>query len=240
MNIDTVTFTGADNSVDPKDLVAISSCYPYVEWGILFPSSTFGVSRFPSASWVDDLIKTKSQFQDVVFNLSAHICEPYAKWFIEGGKVNELITGVGIDNISSFRRMQFNLHGTPLTAYSSGCLDLIHSLPQEIIIQADGVNTWIVNALREASVLYDTSSGAGTFDNIWPYHRSDRPFGYAGGLNIETLPLAIKAWEDREQTFWIDMETGVRTYTDTEDYDIFDLDKVVDVLEFIDPYVSKA
>ena len=64
-------------------------------------------------------------------------------------------------------------------------------------------------------------------------------FGYAGGLNIDTLPIALEEWQNRDQTFWIDMETGVRSRVPTKFYDEFDLDKVVDVLELIDPYVSK-
>ena len=240
MQINKVTFTGADTRVKPTDLIAISSCYPYVEWGILFPNAQKpDMSRFPTNEWVGELVNEVRKFRKLEINLSAHICEPYTQAFITEGDILSIINTIGIDNIPTFKRIQLNLHGIPLTAYSSGCLDAIHALPQEVIVQADRVNSWIVNALKETSILYDTSSGAGLFPNQWPYHRGDRPFGYAGGLNIDTLPIALEEWQNRDQTFWIDMETGVRSRVPTKFYDEFDLDKVVDVLELIDPYVSK-
>ena len=44
--------TGADDSVDPKELFRISEKYPFVEWGILFSKSATGRYRYPSKEWI--------------------------------------------------------------------------------------------------------------------------------------------------------------------------------------------
>ena len=50
MWIKTVTFTGADDEVDPVELSKLSEQHPFIEWGILFPST--GGNRFPSKEWI--------------------------------------------------------------------------------------------------------------------------------------------------------------------------------------------
>ena len=43
--LQTVTLTGADDSVNPEDLIAISKEFPFVEWGILIGSNTGAEAR---------------------------------------------------------------------------------------------------------------------------------------------------------------------------------------------------
>jgi hypothetical protein len=44
MRLKTVTITGADDAVDPEELLQIQQRYPFVEWGILLSRySLFGM-----------------------------------------------------------------------------------------------------------------------------------------------------------------------------------------------------
>jgi len=71
MNLTRVTFTGADDSVDPWDLVKLSQKYPFIEWGILMSTTSAGSPRFPSTEWQDELANVARKYP---LNLSAHIC----------------------------------------------------------------------------------------------------------------------------------------------------------------------
>ena len=60
MKLDRVTITGADDSVDPLQLRALSLEFPFVEWGILVSHSntictSYPKPRFPSPKWIADL-----------------------------------------------------------------------------------------------------------------------------------------------------------------------------------------
>ena len=215
--IERVTITGADNSVHPKELVGLSTVYPFVEWGILLPQSeATGLYRFPTKQWILDLLHLCTELDggDVYssIKLSAHICPPYSTDIIQTGDIDNVLEDLDID-LSSFGRIQLNVHGIPLSSYCSQFVDWCKNSPQEIILQADGVNDWIARGIPNTSVLYDTSSGAGIFPDQWPNHtQSEKFFGYAGGLNIDTLPSAIQEWTNKgiSKPFWIDLETGVR------------------------------
>ena len=49
------TITGADDLVDPDDLVVLSREYPFVEWAILISASRAGTPRYPSSAWLERL-----------------------------------------------------------------------------------------------------------------------------------------------------------------------------------------
>lgn len=55
MILDKVSITGADDSVNPKDLVELSEEFPFVEWAILLSKSRMRSNRYPSLNWMYDL-----------------------------------------------------------------------------------------------------------------------------------------------------------------------------------------
>jgi hypothetical protein len=55
MKLHTVTISGPDNSTAVMDLLAISTAYPFVEWGILLSSSQVPRPGYPSAAWIASL-----------------------------------------------------------------------------------------------------------------------------------------------------------------------------------------
>ena len=229
MWIKTVTFTGADDTIDPVELAKISEKNSFVEWGILFPST--GGFRFPSKEWLRRLyeVNLKSPMR-----LSAHLCEPFVPWLVSHGDSMQVIEReIGSDIWAMFKRVQINLHGHPYT-FHSNFLEEIKATPnKEFILQIDNVNDAFTEAvdLPNTSLLVDTSSGAGYFANEWPKYQ-EKKYGYAGGLGMDTLPQAIEKW-DKDNLFieWIDMETKIRERGD------FSIPIVEQVIEYLKPFI---
>src|SRR5437867_3256069 len=103
MILDRVTITGADDSIHPTDLVALSKEFPYAEWGILFSGSRQGSPRYPTLAWISDLWKASGYG----LQLSAHLC---GKW------VRELVLDANFSwrredqYFDMFKRIQLNFH----------------------------------------------------------------------------------------------------------------------------------
>ena len=255
--IERVTFTGADDTIEPNDLISLSRKYPWVEWGILFPSSADSGILFPSSKWVSELKQlvkkeeenkplnvpyrnprkttwyTDANYRNEI-NLSMHLCEPMVSEFIiEGLPFEQIMKKHNIPNI--FQRVQINTHGLQYKWNESFVKELKIYSDKEFILQVDGANDFIFYIPSDnVAVFQDFSSGAGVFQNSW-IDFGDRKYGYSGGLNINTLPQAIEVWDKRDKTInWIDMESGVRTNGR------FDLYKVMEVIKYIEPYVSNS
>jgi len=76
MHIRTVTFTGADDGADdgvnPSDLLSLSLKYPFVEWGILVSWKRYGTPRYPSPQWTQRLALAQRVSGTGAF--AAHLC----------------------------------------------------------------------------------------------------------------------------------------------------------------------
>jgi len=70
MRLTRVTLAGADESVDPKELSALSAEFPFCEWGILLSEKRAGSPRYPGLDWLNEL---RTLYYCVVrLNLSCH------------------------------------------------------------------------------------------------------------------------------------------------------------------------
>lgn len=243
MKLDRVTLTGADDSVSPSALLEISRQFPFVEWGVLFGGPIEGSVRFPSVKWViEDLLPAKviAEQEGGKMDLCAHLCGRFVMLLLQEGKHFLDI---------AFERSQINTHGIPLDWYGnpSEIKDILNVVQGEwggqFIFQHDGENNEIVKQWVEAGLgvpLFDTSSGAGLtpsdLEETWPTHfGEDKYCGYAGGLGpdnvVEQLEL-IESKVPEDGRIWIDMETKLFTKGK------FDLDKCVDVLSQVEPFIS--
>jgi len=238
--IERVTFTGADNSVHPVELAQISEEYPWVEWGILFPSATEGFSRFPNFNWVSELerlkkvLPTDREENPWTMNLSMHLCEPMVYQLVtEGLPLFHVMREHNIPKI--FSRAQINTHGMKYKINEFFIKEMERHPEIEFILQVDEGNHFMYDLeLENVAVFQDFSSGAGVFENTW-LDFGDRKYGYSGGLNINTLPQAVEVWDKRDKVInWIDMESGIRTQGK------FDLAKVKEVIEYIEPHISNS
>jgi len=256
--IDRVTITGADDSIRPQELVALTKDFPFVEWGILASSNNTyrggGTFRYPSPKWIGDL-QAIAETTGALPNLSLHV---------NGHWIRELLMGrfvIPAELLDCFARMQLNFHAERNPCDPEPFAHRLMAIGKDFIFQFDGEKG---NAHFDAACeyevgrcfgLFDVSGGAGILPQKWPkpiyidaypgehgegverwgYH------GYAGGLGPENLaeqiPLILEAAAGTEHTqagpIWIDMETRVRSDNDRQ----FDLQKVRRCLEIASPFV---
>lgn len=234
MQVKQITFTGADDLNNAKDLVQISEEFPFVEWGILFSSSSGGHKRFPSEAWVRD-------FQSVSSNIAtcAHLC---GKWVRDvcKGDWGVLTSNPGL--LDTFNRIQLNFHAYTHKLgedFIAGFQQPAIHLPscKQFIFQLDGVNDSLLKEAAQGGInavpLFDLSGGAGVLPDSWPKPQSEYQ-GYAGGLGPENLKDQLKLIEDAvgDSVIWVDMETRVRN-----ENDVFDLDLCKRCVDIVSEYV---
>ena len=66
-----VGFCGADDTVDPAELKAISEQHGWVEWGVLFRPEKAGSPRFASDEWLERLGQVNLAGR---MRLAGHLC----------------------------------------------------------------------------------------------------------------------------------------------------------------------
>lgn len=228
MLLDRITITGADDSIRPQELVALSEEFPLVEWGILFSGRRQGMPRYPSEDWLKDLRDCATTMK-----LSAHLCGRWVRDFVTEGQFTWVELSMPVSAI--FQRVQLNFHGE----YHRMSPDLPILLARkkwmfDFILQCDSVNDDVARVLANQGLiqpLFDLSGGAGIVPAEWLDAWPGIYCGYAGGLGPETLPEELPkiAARTKGQPFWIDMERRVRS----EDDKVFDLVKVRQVLEML-------
>lgn len=232
MHLDRVTITGADDSIEPENLIHLTEKYPFVEWGILFSGSRQGGPRYPSDDWVTKLVTLSHSLP----NLCAHLCGKWVRDLVLEG--NATWWTKYDPGPSVFNRIQLNFHGQ----FHKACDRFpkkIKGFDHDFILQHDGVNDETILKLGadlRVFPLFDLSGGAGVVPDAWP-----KPIwkyqGYAGGLGPATLEpelvrIAAAAGDSR---IWIDMETRVRS----DDDRLFDLGKVESCLRRAAPFVRR-
>jgi hypothetical protein len=251
MIFQTVTITGADDSISPAELLPLSREFPFVEWGILASASNTGAPRFPSLAWMDAF---RAMSIDNRLNASLHLCGRWVRMFLVGD-LDPLVPLLA----NGFARIQLNFHAERNKCEPAAALRAMDNLRcrslfgagLKFIFQLDGErgNDHLESiAIEEANAygtcnclgLFDVSGGAGILPGKWPkplYHEDGKfdSHGYAGGLGpdnlAEQIPLIAAAAGDIP--FWIDMETHVRSDDDT----LFDLAKVRRCLEIASHFV---
>lgn len=241
MKLKYVTLTGADDTVSPAKLAALSTKYPFVEWAILFSQSKSGVARYPSLQWVEDLMKLANDGH--ILNLSAHLC---GKWVDDAIK-GEITFFRDVDYKVHFQRVQLNM-GKDRLKLAINCKPLLAAIAdvrQEVIF---GGNYQYINSnfdhfpAHRICPMYDASGGRGVLTRNWPApavtSTGEEIFcGYAGGLGPDNIADELKniAAVVGDRQIWVDMETKVRTKGQG---DIFDLEKCEQVLQAAAPWVG--
>lgn len=232
-----VTFTGADDSVDPHDLARISEAYKdvQVEWGILMSATRQGTARYPSIDWLRKFAEVAKENK---LNVSIHICGSYVRSILRG---DNQFFAIFLWLLQAAQRIQLNVHSAGLEINLEVMAANLISFQKDIIFQYDSGNFELMTNLkfvrrelnRQIVPLFDQSGGKGIAPETWPqpspYFKEN---GYAGGIGPENLTQClndINAVIDSVfplAHFWIDQETGVRSNADL----VFNLGKVEDVL----------
>lgn len=248
MNLDRVTITGADDSVEPQQIVDLWREFPFSEWGLLFSQSHQARPRWPSDQWVDKLLDIAPK----EMNLCAHLCGVWVRDIVLNGLFS--FKSVYAGWFPRFQRVQLNFHGR-FHKSSPKFVDILRENSRKhFILQHDSVNDEWIETLTGGNVvpLFDTSGGAGMLRDNWPAPIGEY-CGYAGGLSADNVAaeipkilrtdtsafrgMSIVDGENiRESYFlskvngrrcWIDCETRVRS----DDDRVLDLDKCRKFLE---------
>lgn len=229
MLLQKVTITGADNTIEPEDLLPLQRKYPFVEWGILFSKAKIATSRFPSVSWLEKLANLKMANSEL--RLSAHICGRWVRDICEGNwTIKEDLPYIFNNNL--FDRYQLNFHSYIHKIKENEFIaGLKEQIGIEFIFQLDEVNNHLLTLAENAGVkaagLFDTSGGAGILPDEWLV--SDKWIGYAGGLGPDCLDAQLKEINEAAKgPIWIDTETKIRVNSPV---DFFSLEKVESFLE---------
>lgn len=230
--INTVTITGADDSIHPQDLLELQNEFTFVEWAILFSTKKTGTPRYPSEHWIESFF----DLSEKMLQTSAHLCGDYAKAIVLGDDSFLQLAG------THFSRIQINHNFTnnPVD------IDKLHNVirqhrPHDFILQKNKSNSMACRDIENTfypnvHFLYDASGGRGTKinDTLGPVVFNHYT-GYAGGIspeNIESIIQSVNA-KSGKKDIWIDMETHVRSDNDKQ----FDLKKVRKVLEIAEKYI---
>jgi N-(5'phosphoribosyl)anthranilate (PRA) isomerase len=211
MNLTIVTLTGADDTTDVGELVALSKEYPWVEWGILVSQKQEGHGRFPSRSWIDRFTAAAREHR---LRVATHLCGKWVRQLLVG----EIAWGDLPSCFGVSQRIQINTHAEPhvSTLRMMAHLLTLQSVGRKVIFQWDGVNDHLAAAARaygvECGILFDKSGGAGELPDSWPAAHPTLPCGYAGGLGPDNVVAQIQRIEAVcSQPYWIDMEGRLRT-----------------------------
>ena len=224
MNLKHITFTGIDTNTDIDDLIDIQREFPIVEFGIL---ASYNWAENGNRYLRPDIIRG---LRGRGLNLSLHLCGSAAHDAAMGrwDKVDDFL----FESLDIFKRVQLNISNRKDNPEYCP-IPLI--IGQELIVQQKPsvyettIKKWLIPPFvhRDTiSVLLDASGGQG-IDTPLKVLPSKGKVGYAGGFNPDNVAekLSFLLQNVRMGEFWIDMESGVRTY------DWFDTDKVRYVLD---------
>jgi hypothetical protein len=231
--LERVTITGADDMVNPRDLVALANTFPFVEFGILFSAtrSFDNAPRYPCRRWLTRLAALGQDAERL--HLSAHLCGRYMRDAMMGSM--SWWTDF-LELVPLFDRIQINRGGEVLDLPAMRDLRQLSGV-SEIIIQSREFqeDPGLMKLIGPGFVpLFDRSGGCGELPPEWPVGTGARwPYGipearacgYAGGLNPdnmrEEIPRILSAAAAGGCTrVWIDLETGVRTSADQFDVEL--------------------
>jgi hypothetical protein len=189
-----LTFTGVDSAESIPAMRALSARYP-IEWGVLFDPGRRGEVLFPDAAVRDAIARAGVR-------LSVHVCGDIATAIVLGR--NPAVQFAG------FSRLQINHGRAGSTAEQiRNGRDFAARQGMRAVLQCQGAFP------QEEGVdwLFDVSFGTGAAPREWPPLSASQPFcGYSGGLGpnnvrgrLASAPVAAGV------SYWIDMESGVRT-----------------------------
>lgn len=232
MNLTHITFTGIDERTDLDRVERISEQHPYVEWGILLSYHWWeNGNRYPNPKILDRL-------EHRGLNLSAHFCGGMAR-DIATGETQRMYKTINYQ-FDIFRRCQLNVNASSMYR-ALRTMRVFDRTLNEVILQMNSRVSlgsflhYMEEPTPHVAYLIDGSGGRGIDKPIEIYDNPDIHVGYAGGINPENVGAKLSQLLEHRSygSFWIDMESGVRTD------DWLDLDKVERVLEICEPIINK-
>jgi hypothetical protein len=252
MRIRTVTLTGADDGVNPSDLLTLSLKYPFVEWGILVSWKRRGTPRYPSPQWTQRLALAQRVSGTGAF--AAHLCGDAMRDAVQvltgpnPARASEWMLPIGIspnqyDQLFGRTQINFDVGREGLSELKLTALmgSWRASRTGVLITQHNAANADMWSAFQAGDrggkvsgprhqILMDASGGRGRAPDSWPRPIAGVACGYAGGIGPDSIGADLTRIAEAvgEGVIWIDMEGRVR-----DEADRFDLNRVETVLRAV-------
>ena len=244
-------FCGADDSVEPALLAAVSAQHEWVEWGVLFRPDKEGLPRYASPEWLKRLGEAN---RGRSLRLAAHLCSSRVDELLKGDLafVSYIHKEIGFDrvqiNATAANNCDVSVFATD--AGADACVERLRkvfaALPDvEFIVQRNAHTKPLWSRLAggdgaglppNMSLLYDDSMGLGKCSASWPAppEAHELKFGYAGGLSPANLAQQLRAIDAVAggRTLWVDMESSLRTAL-KDGGDIFDVNKAMKCVDAV-------
>lgn len=231
-----VTLTGADDSVEHADLLKLGARFPQAEWAVLVSSSRKFTPRYPSGSWMWELMNECGRR----IRLAAHLCGDDARRIFSGdcGWLN------GWNN--TFQRIQLNGYSSTRSTADLYIVRAAIENPQlKFILQVSNAAALeraieLSYVVPNVEALFDLSGGRGIPLTEYPPPPGKLRLGYAGGIglhNLEEVLGKISAMPSMLGDTWVDMESSLRSGTAGER---FDLAKCEEVLKKAEQFAAKS
>jgi len=198
LNLTTVTVSGVDDKINIVDMLELSRRYPFVEWAILLSPKRINSPRYPSLTWMCEVIKHKRDLR-----LAVHICGEWMRRIVRDGEWFWETEPVMLPIWRGARRVQINLLREEKISMKA-MLELKEksaNIPgdndlgnKKFILQVDGPGNWILQKTLDYGIsafpLFDKSGGNGKLPEMWPISLKNTTSGYAGGLTHQKMLLS--------------------------------------------------
>lgn len=192
-----IAFTGVDRLELRGEMERLARRYP-IEWGILIDEQPRQSALFPPPELVHALVEGSTM------RWAAHVCGALATRIASGEERSPK------DFLKPFKRLQIN-HGFSGSSAEQArhCSEYARLMGSRAVLQCQGE----FPQDPQVDWLYDVSFGRGSRPTSWPaLPRGETLCGFSGGINAENVRDILGAIAAAPgSTYWIDMESGVRT-----------------------------
>jgi hypothetical protein len=191
-----IAFTGADDPALIPGMKRLSARYP-IEWGMLLDDAQAGRPLFP------DEEARRTMLAAPGLRWAAHVCGEQAQ------RIANAPDTATID-LHGFTRVQVN-HGFSGSSPEQAENVIAFGRKRGVRTMLQCLSDFPVEARLDW--LFDISFGRGNRPTAWPALPASGPFcGYSGGIGPATVVETLAAISPATGcTYWIDMESGVRT-----------------------------
>lgn len=191
-----IAFTGLDRIELISDLQALSRRYP-IEWGVLVDDAQTEKPLFPDSETRQSFVTAGG------LRLAAHVCGEEARRI-----ANDPDSATA--DLTGYQRIQVNhtfAGSTPIQIANTWRFGRKMGVRTMLQCKSDFPDE------PRVDWLFDTSFGTGVAPREWPSLPVSGPFcGYSGGINPKNVIDVLRAIDaPGDSTYWIDMESGVRT-----------------------------
>jgi hypothetical protein len=214
----TMTITGIDERTKLLDIGRLTETYPWLEIGILYTATPEGRNRYPSLSWIADIVWA------IPDRCALHVCGRVARKQLLERKL------IGVTNYVA--RIQING-----AIESSTMQEFCRTYKSHTLITQDTESNRACRfvEMENHALLIDGSGGRGILPTSWSQPATWKDVGFAGGLGHDNLATELpKIASMARGDWWVDMENNIRTD------DWFDIEKAKRACEAFTEWRKKA